>query len=32
MPATLKVRENANAIKEKLIFFMCKVMQQENEF
>ena len=32
MPATLKVRENANAIKEKLIFHMCKVLRQENEF
>ena len=32
MPATLKVRENANAIKEKLVFHMCKIIQQENEF
>jgi len=32
MPATLKVRENANAIKEKLIFHMCRVIRQENEF
>ena len=32
MPATLKVRENANAIKEKLVFFMCRVMTNENVF
>ena len=32
MPATLKVRENSNAIKEKLVFYMCKVLQRENEF
>jgi len=32
MPATLKVRENSNAIKEKLIFHLCKVMRGENEF
>ena len=30
MPATLKVRENSNAIKEKLIFHMCKVLKEEN--
>ena len=28
----LKVRENANAIKEKLIQFICKVMQRENDY
>ena len=27
----LKVRENANAVKEKLIQFICKVMQKEND-
>ena len=32
MPATLKVRENSNAIKEKLIFYMCKIIRQENEY
>ena len=32
MPATLKVRENSNAIKEKLIFHVCKIIRQENEF
>lgn len=32
MPATLKVRENANAIKERLIFHLIRVMQRENEF
>ena len=32
MPATLKVRENSNAIKEKLVFYVCKVLRQENEF
>lgn len=32
MPATLKVRENSNAIKEKLIFHICKVIRNENEF
>jgi hypothetical protein len=28
----LKVRENANAVKEKLIQFICRVMQKENEY
>ena len=32
MPATLKVRENANAIKEKIIIHMCKVLNAENKF
>ena len=32
MPSTLKVRENANAIKEKIIIHMCKVLNAENKF
>ena len=32
MPATLKIRENANAIKEKIIIHMCKVLNAENKF
>ena len=28
----LKVRENSNAVKEKLIQFMCRVMQRENDY
>lgn len=32
MPATLKVKENSNAIKEKLIFYMCRIIRQENDF
>ena len=32
LPATLKVRENSNAIKEKIIIHMCKVMNKENQF
>jgi len=32
MPATLRVRENSNAIKEKLIFFMVKVLRNEDRF
>jgi hypothetical protein len=32
MPVTLKVKENSNNIKEKLVFHICKVMQQSNEF
>ena len=31
-PATLKIRENANAIKEKIILYMCKVLNAENKF
>ena len=32
LPATLRIRENSNAIKERLIFQMCKLMRSENEF
>ena len=32
LPSTLKVRENSNAIKEKIIIHMCKVMNKENTF
>lgn len=32
LPATLKVRENSNAIKEKIIIHMSKVINKENQF
>ena len=32
MPARLKTRENSNAIKERLVFYVCKMLRQENEF
>ena len=32
MPATLKVRENSNAIKEKLVFTVVKVLRTEDRF
>ena len=32
LPSTLKVRENANAIKEKLILHICKVFNKENNW
>lgn len=32
MPATLKVRENSNAIKEKLVFYVCRILSNENTF
>jgi hypothetical protein len=31
LPATLKVRENQNMLKEKLVFAMCSCLQKENE-
>ena len=31
LPATLKVRENGNALKEKLIMAICNLLQKENE-
>jgi len=31
LPATLKAKETANALKEKLILAMCGILQREND-